>query len=67
MDEGDESYFELLGTALVETNNEEGPKKWRVIAFTFDLPLIGYGPNLEGALDKATSQIKFKKVEKPQK
>jgi hypothetical protein len=65
MDKGDESYFELLGPSLVEPDKEEGPKKWRVIAFTFDPPLIGYGPTLEDALDQATGQIAFRKVKKP--
>jgi hypothetical protein len=66
MDEGDESYFALLGPSLVEAEKEEGPKKWRVIAFTHDPPLIGYGPTLEDALDQATGQIVFRKVEKSQ-
>ncbi len=64
MDEGDESYFQLLGPCLVEPEKEAGPKKWRVIAFTFDPPLIGYGSSLADALDHAGGQIVFKKVEK---
>ncbi len=66
MDEGDESYFALLGPSLVKQDKEAGSKKWRVIAFTFDPPLIGYGPTLEDALEQATSQIVFRKVEKNQ-
>jgi hypothetical protein len=46
----------------VEPDKEDGPKKWRVIAFTYDPPLIGYGPTLWDALDQATGLIAFKKV-----
>jgi hypothetical protein len=63
MDEGDESYFALLGPSIVEAEKEKGSKKWRVIASTFDPPLVGYGPTLEDALEQATGQITFQKVE----
>jgi hypothetical protein len=58
----EEVALELLGPTLVEPDKEDGPKKWRVIAFTYDPPLIGYGPTLWDALDQATGQIAFKKV-----
>jgi hypothetical protein len=52
-----------LGPSLVESEKEAGPRKWRVIAFTFDPPLIGYGSTLEDALDHGTGQIAYKRVE----
>lgn len=62
-----EVALELLGPSIVEADKEEGAKKWRVIAFTYDPPLIGYGPTLWDALDKASQQIVFKKIEKSPK
>jgi hypothetical protein len=59
-----ESHFELLGPSIVEVEKEEGPKKWRVLAFTFDPPLIGYGSILLDALDQASGQISYRKVNK---